>query len=475
MMTDATNRRNLNFLLLFGVFSFCGFKSFGDPVFSIYKSRFHNDSNPRDIVKAKNSIYVNNFKKLGTRDQKNGLYNNIQGNRLNDYWYPNYLLNGGYIEYGWYEDELKNNIERKWNLKSIDDSLEDQVVYMNDYRSRIHPQQDYVFYDHYHSLREEFKKDHHSFRKFLHNFRLHVSTGISGTYNMTKIGACFFKNNGKYFLMPLDQKPHANHAYQVGWFGDGYKKVPLAISSNKIDKLDKDEKIYTGMIYSFNCINLGVSYDFWNRLRFEVDFDLKGNHSRRLKRHYQKDQSTSSIHSKASPENPDEVLIPKATFFSSDLGVLVGTKIINTTFWSVLLNCQTFFTFFYKNFRIVEGSFIGGVFNTIPGFGVGLTVERHLSDYMSFFVRGMFKNIKFSWKNNWDHESKEVKKCRVEHNFSSLSLDFGINFTSSYIDKCDNSRGCKIKEVHIHNSTEYRGLNKWEYRSPYGKVIHSIK
>jgi hypothetical protein len=56
-MTDATNRRNLNFLLLFGVFSFCGFKSFGDPVFSIYKSRFHKDSNPRDIVKAKNSIY----------------------------------------------------------------------------------------------------------------------------------------------------------------------------------------------------------------------------------------------------------------------------------------------------------------------------------------------------------------------------------------------------------------------------------
>ncbi len=471
-MTDAANRRNLNFLLLFGVFSVCGFESYGDPVFSIYKSRFRNDSNPRDIVKAKNKIYVNNFKKGDTRNHKNNLFKDIQSKHLSDYAYPNGLFKNSYTEHEWSEDDLKNNIQRAWNVKSIEDSVEDQVVYMNDYRCRMHPHQDYIFYDHYHSLREESKKDHHSFRKFLHNFRLHISTGISGTYDMTSVDGFFFEKDGKYYLSPTYHHPNSNHAYQLGWFGDGYKKVPLNLSSAKFADLDQDRKIYTGMFPSFNFINLGLSYDFWNRIRFEFEFNLKGNRLKKLKRHYHTERNRSSIHAKASTENIDEVFLPKANFFSSDLGLLIGTKIINTTFWSVLVNVQTFYTFFYKDyFKINEGSWVGGWFNAKPGLGLGLTVERHLSDYMSLFVKGMFKNIQIFWKNEW---VLNAKSC-VEHNFTSLSLDFGINFTSSYIDKCDNAIDCKIKEVHIHNSTEYRGLNKWEYRSPYGKVIHSAK
>lgn len=63
MIIDTANRRNLNFLLLFGVFfSLDGLESKADPVFGFYNSKVSNTSNPRDIVKAKNNIYVDDFK-----------------------------------------------------------------------------------------------------------------------------------------------------------------------------------------------------------------------------------------------------------------------------------------------------------------------------------------------------------------------------------------------------------------------------
>jgi len=472
MITNATNRRNSKFLLLFGVFCFCGFESYADPVFSVYK-KIHNSANVRNIREAKNGIYVNKFKKLRAQDHRNNLFNHINGVLLSNYpYYPNSFLRYVGPEVFYNVGFYKNGINRNWNLKSIEDSVEDQNVYINDYRSRLFKNKGHVFYDHYLSQMQTAKKNHHSFRKFLHNFRVNISTGFSGMYDLTKVDGFFFNENGKYFLSPTFQGRYINYAYQIGWFGESYKKVPMTISSSRYANFDTNSKLYTGLIGSITFINLGLSYDFQKRWRFELDFNFKGSRIEKLKRHYQTEKTKSSIHAKASTDNIDEVLMPNPNFFGSDVRFLVGTKVFNTTFWSVLVNFQLFFNMIYdKKGRIVDGSSLGGLTMSYPGLGAGMTVERHLSDYVSLFARGMFGVTKLIWKNEWVDNAK----CFVEHQVSNLSFDFGINFTSSYIDKCEHERGCKIKEVHIHNSTEYRGLNKWRYRSNYGKVIHSVK
>lgn len=470
MIIDTTNRRNYRFLLLFGVFfSLNFFKTYADPVDNIYKSKVKNSSNVRNVVKAKNNISRNGLKKLRPIDQKNSLYNKIKGKSLIDTKYHNGLLrkmDNNYEEVKNY----KNNIFQKWNINQIEDDLDDQYFYMDDYRSRLHPFHDYVFYDHYLSEMQKSKKDHHSFRKFLHNFRLHLSCGGGASFDRTNIVGYFFSDNGNYYLSPLFFNQVNHNAYEIGWFGEPYKKVPKTISRNEYAVLDSGEKIYTGWMKSLNFIALGLSYDVYKRLRFEIDFNFKGNYLPKLKRHYQVESNKTVLHSKATPENIDVISLPKKNFFSSDLDFLIGAKIINNTFWSMILNFKIYGSFFYNNFKIVEGSAVHGLYNFYPGFGTGITLEKHLSDYISLFTKGMFGVTKFGWSDQ-DKDSK----CKIAHWLSSFSLDFGINFTSSYIDKCELDENCKIKEVHIHNSKEYRGLSKWQYKSPYGKVIHSAK
>ena len=473
MIIDTANRRNLNFLLLFGVFfSLDGLESKADPVFSVYNSKVSNVSNPRDIVKAKNNIYINDFKRLHPRSQKNNLFkkvqrkNNLKPNYQNSIYQKKIVDN---TDFG-ATQSFKNDIYKKWNSNAIEAGLDDQMAYMDGYKSRLYPFHGHVFYDHYHSEMQSTKKEHHSFRKFLHNFRLHFSTGGNATFDKTSVTGFFFKENGNYYLSPLFQGEFANSAYQIGWFGESYKKTSVTIPSSKYSTLEAGEKVFAGWIRGINFLTVGLSYDIYERLRLEIDYSFKGHHISKLKRHYQVSKDRNTIHAKATAANLDFVSLPKKDFFSSDLGFLIGAKVINNTFWSLILNFQIYCTFFYKNFKVVEGTFAHGLNNSLPGLGCGMTLEKHLSDYMSLFVKGMFGVSKFGWSDDQDRP-----RCKVNHSMSTFSLDFGINFTSSYIDKCDREEGCKIKEVHIHNSKEYRGLNKWEYKSPYGKVIHSAK
>ncbi len=457
MLIDATNGRKINFLLLFGASFFCASEmyanSLDEPLNSIYNRKLRNKADTHPIVKAPNKIYTNNYPKRSTKGHKNRLARKMKSPVL--------------------DTTYQNNLHKKWNILALENALDEQFFFMGDYRSRLYPYGGHVFYDHYLSEMQKSKKEHHSFRKFLHNFRLHLSLGGELTFCRTDVNGYLWEDNGKYYIAPIHDKDPETKVHEVGLFGQAYRKVPTIDSSKNFTILDTNVKTYKGWIKSFELLNVGVSYDIFSRLRFLISYNLKGNSISVLKRHYVDDDEKTSIHAKATPENIDTFYLPKSFFWSSDLKFMLSPKIVNTTFWSVLLNGLISLSFIYgEKGKIVDGHWVHGFDNFKPGFGCGLTIERHLSDYISLFGTALFNVTKMSWINE---KAASVKNLNITHWMTTGSLEFGINFTTSYIDKCEHELGCHIKEVHIHNSKEYRGLDKWHYRSPYGKVIHSAR
>ena len=154
--------------------------------------------------------------------------------------------------------------------------------------------------------------------------------------------------------------------------------------------------------------------------------------------------------------------MPNSAFWSSQIAFIISPKIINSTFWSLSVDLT------------IGGSFIHNIenfFNILDSgfmYGAGMTLERHISEYISLFWGFKCDLTKYQFAPS---NSGEDKSWDVKNYLTNFGGEFGISFRIPYIDHCENQ--CSLSELHIHDGYEYRGIPVTTYRANTRQIIHN--
>ena len=314
----------------------------------------------------------------------------------------------------------------------------------------------------------------HPFKKFLSKFRLHIFTGIGYTNYKNRIEklSIYKDNDNSLYLNAVDLIHHNYQTTKIGWFGLPYEKLNDFRNPDFYNYLGNSME-YMGDILSIPVLSLGLSTDFLERLRLEIDFTLTYNYIRKLKQNYQLGIENDTRLDAYNTYSLDEIELPNKHFLTNEYSILPGFKIVNNTLWSVILHFKLFFTTLQHNknyFEIIDGSFTHSE-AFLPGLGGCITLERHLSDYFTIFGRLTYQTEQWKFENKIGNGENNNRKGNITHYFNKVLFQFGINFTTSYIDECkvDN---CDMENLHLHNGKTYTGLGYTQYRNRYGQIIH---
>ena len=329
------------------------------------------------------------------------------------------------------------------------------------------------FDDHFNKNNKHYKALH-PFKKLLNKFRLHVFTGIGYTNYKNRInGFSIYKDDDKsLYINAVDLNHHTYQTIKVGWFGLPYEKLNDFKNPDFYNYFNNKME-YKGDILSVPILSLGLSTDFLERLRLEIDFTLTYNYVRKLKQNYQlgiEDNTRLDAYNKYSL---DEIEMPNKHFLTNEYSILPGFKIVNNTLWSIIFHMKLFFSTLQHNknyFEIIDGSFTHNK-AFLPGIGACITLESHLSDYFTIFGRLTYQTEQWNFESKIGNGEDNNKRKVLIHYFNKMLFQFGINFTTSYIDECkvDN---CDIENLHLHNGKTYTGLGYTQYRNRYGQIVH---
>lgn len=285
-----------------------------------------------------------------------------------------------------------------------------------------------------------------TFRKVCNKVHFNISIGSGFTsYHNEVVGMCMMQQGGKHYLY----HPHDKTiVYLVRWFGDSYmllKDYEHILRSLNMADADMKPIVFKGTGVSFP-ITLSGHIDIFKTFRVELGGSLIVNRIRTLKLN----QKAKDLGNYSDPIGRHYVM--KAF-------VMPGFKLFENSAYTLLFTTPIGFDFTYSQLSDSLAVRRSG----FPTLGLGVTLERHISEYFSLFGRLSY-NL-----SNFDDAFSPYSAVKLDQ--EGILIQFGVSMNYPEIPQCSVPH-CGVEVKHRHSGRAYRGVPMWRGRDSRGHRLY---
>jgi len=287
-------------------------------------------------------------------------------------------------------------------------------------------------------------------RRFLHPIHFNFSLGYGHSQYSNKPVNLYvlFIDNAYYLYTPSERQG----AYLIRWYGKNYVYTKLYEDlSTIVSSFPPKEKslLFTGR-NNFLPLRFSMHMEFLKRFRIELGTDLYLNFIKKLT-------------SDSDREEVKNLILQDGMHYTVKINLTSGFKLFENDIFAILLNTQLGMNFYYGN-PLYDSQ---AAYNFMLPFpvGLGLTFEKHISEYASLFARLLYEQSSkvqlFSNSNNnlLIMEAKEISLC------------LGISLNCPEIPRCKLPK-CKIRQKHTHAHKPYRGASLFTGKNYQGYTLY---
>jgi hypothetical protein len=249
-----------------------------------------------------------------------------------------------------------------------------------------------------------------------------------------------FVKEGKHYL--YNSLEGAQTGYLVRWFGKPYIRMHLYESESFLAGLKKPTDgpaqavTFYGTGHTFP-ITLSGHIDIKKKWRVEMGGSIYL---------HMVDQLVPEAKHKDLGLYDD----PEGIHYATKLFLIMGYKLLENPAYSLLLNTQLSYDFVYGNLFKDASAASSNLWT--PAVGIGLTLEKHISEYLSVFGKIMYEKV------NLVDKMHKVLSSTVLPTRDSVLLQIGVTINCAEIPRCP-IPDCEIEVKHKHADTAYRGVS----------------
>ena len=298
-------------------------------------------------------------------------------------------------------------------------------------------------------------KSPNKLRKFLNPIHFNFSIGYGRTYynNQTINVAVYEKDGNRYLYNPGESQI----IYLIRWFGNSYVRMK-AYEDPKLlaDLSDSNKNVLRYVTFSGFGNTLPITFsghvDILKKFRFELGGALYLNFIKTLK--------PDDKHKELSNYND-----PKGMHYTLKLYAMPSFKLLENSAYTLLINAQAGFNFSYGNL-IKDTGAIHNMVIPVP-VGLGVTLEKHISEYFSIFGRILYENTTAN-----DKFLPSSSRNGVLLSQQSLFLQVGFTINCPEIPRCPYP-DCDVQVKHKHLDTPYRGVSMFTGKNYLGYRLYN--
>lgn len=288
-------------------------------------------------------------------------------------------------------------------------------------------------------------------RKLIHPIHFNLSVGYGITqYNMQTANLPLFSKDGSHYIY----NPAERYiVYLVNWFKDTYVRMKAYENPDELNALSVNnpalQHVAFNGIGSTIPINLSGHIDILKKFRLE----LGGSISIQLIKALNPDK-----------QNPDipKYIDSKGIHYDLKIFLMPGFKVLENSAYTLLLNTQLGMLFMYGDI-IKDRDTINRAFIPMP-IGIGITLEKHISEYFSVFSRLLYENSNFT--------DKFAANSIVNLQQQTISLQFGVTINCPEIPRCP-LPNCDVEVKHKHSNKSYRGVSIFKGKNSLGYRLYT--
>jgi hypothetical protein len=289
-----------------------------------------------------------------------------------------------------------------------------------------------------------FAKESFTWRKFLNPVHFNFSVGYGvNFYKNTVVGMSMFVKEGKHYLV---ESGVSNTVYLVRWMGQPYVHLRTYDNIQEFLTNPSPKKIVFKGRGTVLPITLSGHWDLLKKLRVELGGSLLINQLKTL-----------------TPDTEHEYLgnysDPLGKYYIIRPFALIGFKVLENSAFTLLINTQVSFDFAYANL----GDHTATHRFVFPPVGLGVTVEKHISEYCSAFGKIMYDIRSFT--------EELVDKKGVMLNCQGVYLQLGISVNCPEIPRCPIAH-CEVEVKHKHGGKPYRGVSMFTGKDAKGYRLY---
>jgi len=279
-----------------------------------------------------------------------------------------------------------------------------------------------------------YAKPSSQWRAFFNALHLNFATGYGVSSYETKVYnyKAFFQDGQLYIYNPTSD---SQTVYLVQWYSKPYIKKHLYNSTQSLACNQGQLLSYNGIGHMFPLI-FSVHTDIKKKMRFEIGGSVCINSIKQLTPD-EKNQDFGTYNDAVSKHYLTKI-------FAS-----LGHKLLENNFCTLLVNTQFGYDFIYND--IFEDEFAVAANYWMPAMGIGVTFEKHISEYMSWFCRFTYEKLRFVDKP--DPTFGGV----INSERDNFILQIGLTLTCGEMPTCPVPH-CKIEGKHNHGEKTYRGV-----------------
>lgn len=278
-------------------------------------------------------------------------------------------------------------------------------------------------------------------RKFLNQLHFNFSMGYGRTSYQNQIlkYSVLIREGNHYLYNPLEG---AQTGYLVRWFGKPYIRTHLYESESFLAGLKKPTDgqaqvvTFYGVGHTFP-ITLSGHMDIKKKWRIEMGGSIYLH-------------MVNQLVPEAKYRDLGSYYDPEGIHYTTKLFLIMGYKLLENSAYSLLLNTQLSYDFVYGNLFKDASATSSNLWS--PAVGIGLTLEKHISEYLSVFGKIMYEKV------NLVDKMDKALTSTVLSTRESVLLQIGVTINCTEIPKCP-IPDCEIEVKHKHADTAYRGVS----------------
>jgi hypothetical protein len=249
-----------------------------------------------------------------------------------------------------------------------------------------------------------------------------------------------FIKEGNHYL--YNSQEGTQTGYLVRWFGKPYIRMHLYESESFLAGLKKptDGPVQSVSFYGAGHtfpITLSSHVDIKKKWRIEMGGSIYLH-------------TVNELVPEAKYKDLGTYFDPDGMHYTTKLFLITGYKLLENSAYSLLLNTQLSYDFVYGNLFKDPSAISSNLWS--PAVGIGLTLEKHISEYWSIFGKIMYEKV-----NLVDKMSKLTSSVVIPTS-DSLLLQIGVTINCAEIPQCP-IPDCEIEVKHKHADTAYRGAS----------------
>jgi hypothetical protein len=301
-----------------------------------------------------------------------------------------------------------------------------------------------------------YAKPSFNIRKLLNPIHLNFAIGYGRTYynNQTVEIAVFEKDGNHYLYIPSE----GYTGYLISWFGGTYVRMPLYENDDILKNLAEDINQVRSIGFEGKGNTIPIIFsghiDIYKKLRLELGGSICIHYIKTLQPH---EKHKDKLGAYTDPIGRHYVV--KAYLMPS-------FKILENAAYTLLLNTQVSLNFTYGNI-IKDPAAIHAAMAPIP-IGIGLTLEKHISEYFSMFGRLIYEHSNSIDKFLPNDSSRKI----VNLNQQSVFFQVGFTINCPEIPRCPIPH-CDIEVKHKHAGKAYRGVSMFTGKNDLGYKLYS--